>query len=183
MAQSANTDILRNVEKYLDTCGVSFASLIIGALRDPESSLAKDLITKITDVFDALCPNLDANSVTELGRFFASIASSELSKLREDDLWYLPATRLSAGQLQKFSMKRMSQQITTKAPGLSSFLDSICVSKRALSEAVAEDDETGVRPEARRSVDRARLLDIVRTITFCACLAHIDNRGRRLSPT
>jgi len=183
MAQSADTDVLRNVEKYLDTCGVSFASLVIGALRDPESSSAKDLITRITDVFDALRPNLDANSVAELGRFFASIASSELSELREDDLWHLPATRLSAGQLQKFSMKKMSQQIATEAPGFSSFLHSICVSKRALSEAVAEDDETGVRPEARRSVDPAQLLDIVRTFTSRARLAHVDNRGRRLSPT
>ena len=172
MAQSqpADTDVLRDVEKYLDTRGISFASLIINALRDPGSSLAKDLIARITDIFDALRPNLDVGLVTELGRFFASIASSELSELGEDNLWHLPATKISAGQLQKFSMKKMSQRIAAEAPGFSSFLHYVCVGKRALSEVVAEDDETSVRPEARRSVDPAQLLDIVRTFTSRICL-------------
>jgi len=156
------------ISSVLNACGVSFASLVIDTLQDPESSLAGDLTTRITDVLDALRPNLDASSVTELGRFFASIASSELSSLGEDDSWHLPATKLSAGQLQGFSMKKVSQRAAAEAPGFSSFLHSICVGKRTLSEpeVVAEDEETSVRPEARRSIDPVQLLDIVCTFAF-----------------
>ena len=141
MVQSATIDVSRDVERLLNTHRVSFASLVIDALRDPESSLAKDLIARIADVLDALCPNLDSSSITEIGQFFASITSSELSELGRDDLWHLPAAKLSASQLQKFSMKAMSRQIAEAAPGLSSFLHSICVSKKVLSEAAADDDE------------------------------------------
>lgn len=154
-----------NISLVLNACGVSFASLVIDTLQDPESSLAGDLTARITDVLDALRPNFDTSSATELGRFFASIASSELTSLGEDDSWHLPATKLSARQLQEFSMKKMSQRAAAEAPGFSTFLHSVCVGNRTLSEVIAEDDETSVRPEARRSVDPVQLLDIVRTFT------------------
>ena len=63
MAHPADTDVLRDVETYLNTRGVSFASLVIDALRDPESSLTGDLIARITDILDALCPKLNISSV------------------------------------------------------------------------------------------------------------------------
>ena len=69
MAQPANADVLRDIEDLLNAHGVSLASFVIGTLRDSESSLAKDLIAKITDVLEALRPNLDGSSVAELGRF------------------------------------------------------------------------------------------------------------------
>jgi len=63
MAHSTDTDVLCDVQTYLNTCGVSFASLVIDILQDPELLLAGDLITRITDVLDALCPKLDISSV------------------------------------------------------------------------------------------------------------------------
>ena len=186
MERSSRADVLRHVETYLNAQGVSFASLVIEALRDSGSTLAKDLISRITDIFDALRPNLDDGPITELGRFFASVVSSELSELGEDDLWNLPATRLSARRLQEFSVKKMTRQIASTAPGFSSFLHSICAGKRMLSEVAVDDDEdddNGFRPGTRRSVDLTQLLEIVCFLAYRTYLAHAWIRRRWLSPT
>ena len=106
------------------------------------SSFAKDLTTRIADILDALSPHLDDELITEFGQFFASVASSELSELGRSDLWHLPASKLSAGQLQDFSVKKKSQEISLVAPGLSSFLNSICAGKKTASDAATDDDET-----------------------------------------
>jgi len=172
MAQSTDTDTLRYVESFLSARGTSLASLVIDALRDSKSSLAKDLIARISDVLEALRPALDGDSVVEIGRFFASIASSELSDLGEDGLWRLPATKLSARRLQEFSIELMSKQITAEAPGFSSFLYSIMGS----SEDTAGDDE----PDTTQSAaDPAQLLDIVRAPAYRVFfIAHIESRRR-----
>jgi len=39
MAHSTNTNVLCNVKTYLNTCEVSFVSLIIDTLQNPELSL------------------------------------------------------------------------------------------------------------------------------------------------
>jgi len=174
MAQPAQMDTLRDVKDLLNARRVSFASLVIDALRDPESSLANDFIEKIADVLDALRPHLDDGSIIELGRFFASIAGSELTELGKDELWHLPATKLSAERLQMFNMKKMSERIAAVAPGFSSFLHSVCVGKRVLSEVVVDDDEAGVRPDVRRSVDPAQLLEIVCVFTCHVYLTHVE---------
>ena len=148
MERPSNRDIFQNVQSFLNEHGVSLASLVIDALRDPRSSLTKDLITRITDVLDALRPHLDDGPIAELGRFFASITSSELSELGQDNLWCLPASNLSAAQLQGFSMKKMSQRIASAAPGFSSFLHSVCVGKKAASGATGVGDgETDIEPD------------------------------------
>lgn len=176
MEQPPDDNVLSHVESYLNACGVSFASLVIDTLRDPGSTLAKDLISRITDVLDALRPKLDGDAITEFGRFFASIASAELSKLGEDDLWNLPATNLSAKQLQKFSVKEMSRRIASLAPGFSSFLHSVCSGKRVLSNVVVVDEES-------QNVDPVRLLEIVRPFPYNIYLTHVKSRRRRQSPT
>jgi len=181
-----HSDILSGVESFLAQHNVSFASIIIHALQDPKSSLGEDLISRITDVLEALRPNLDAGPITELGRFFASIASSELSKLGKDDLWHLPASTLSAEELEAFSVTEMSRRIASLAPGFSTFLHAICVRKKAAGEVVADEDndsnEAEVGPEVRRSIDPARLLEIVRPFKpylLVCILTRIENRRRR----
>ena len=182
MEQLSHPDVLCTIENYLGLLGVSFTSLVIGALRNPESTLARDLILRISDVLEALRPNLNDGSITELGRFLASIVSSELSELGEDDLWHLLATSLSTTRLQEFSVK-MSQRISAMAPGFSSFLHSICVGKKVLGEVAVDDDENGVRLDVRRNIDPAQLLEIVCPLVYCIYLAYIENRRRRPSPT
>lgn len=154
-----STGVLRDVQGVLNEHGVSLASFIIDALRDPKSLFAKDFIARITDVLGALRPHLDDRSITEFGRFFASIASSELLELGKDDMWHLPASKLSAGWLQEFSVKKMSEEISLMAPGLSSFLDSICAGKKtASSEASAtDDDETDLAPDQLLRIVRLRV--------------------------
>jgi hypothetical protein len=168
MEHAHRADILRDVQNFLNERGISLASLVIATLQDPESSMANDLITRIKDVLEALCPRLDSRSVTELGRSFASVASSELSALGEDDLWHLPASKLSAEQLQGFSMKKMSHQIASVAPGLSSFLHAICVGKNAnvARHSTTDDDEASIEP--------GRLLEIVCTHFLCIYLSNAD---------
>ena len=183
MEQLSHADVLRTIENYLGSLGVSFASLVIDALRNPESTLARDLILRISDVLEALRPNLDDGPITELGWFLASIVSSELSELGEDDLWHLPATSLSATRLQEFSVKKMSQWIFAMAPGFPSFLHSICVGKKVLGEVAVDDDKNGVRLDARQNIDPAQLLEIVRPLIYCIHLAYVENRRRRPSPT
>ena len=127
MEHSRHVDILQDVQDLLNEGGISFVSLIITVLQDPKSLMGNDLILRIPDVLEALHPCLDDRLVTGLGWFFASVASSELSGLKEDGLWHLPASKLSAKQLQKFSMKEMSCKIASAAPGFLSFLHAVCV--------------------------------------------------------
>ena len=124
MNHSLCGQVLRGVEEFLTQHEVSFSSLVINALQDPESPLAGELISKITDVLEALRPHLDAGTIIELGRFFASLASSELSKLGKHKLWHLPATTLSADELEEFSVAEMSRQIATLAPRTSALITS-----------------------------------------------------------
>jgi len=164
MEHFSRTPVLIGIEEFLKLHEVSFASLVIDALRDPESPLAGGLISRIADVLEALRPNLNAGSIIELGQFFASIASSELSELGKHELWHLPATTLSAEELEGFSVAEMSRQIAALAPGFSSFLHSVCIGDRkVVGEVVVDDggDEADVGPEARRSMDPAQLLEIV----------------------
>lgn len=167
MEPSRHVDVLRDIQNLLNEGGISLASLVIAALQDPKSSMGNDLILRITDVLEALRPRLDDPLMMELGRFFASITSSELSGLKEDGLWHLPASKLSAEQLQNFSMKEMSCKIASAAPGFSSFLHAVCVRKNAMSsEAVVDDDEASVEPDW--------LLEIVCTLIFHINLMNAD---------
>ena len=75
-------------------------------------------MARITNVLGALRPHLDDRSIT----FFASIALSELLELGKDGMWHLPASKLSAGWLQEFGVKKMSEEISLMAPGLSSVI-------------------------------------------------------------
>ena len=175
MDNPSHTGILQDVQNVLNEHGVSLASFVIDALRDRRLLFAKDLTARIVDILDALHPHLDEESITEFGRFFASVASSELSELGRSDLWRLPASKLSAGRLQDFSMKKMSQEISSVAPGLSSFLDSICASKKTASEAATDDDETDLAPD--------QLLQIVRLRAYHICLTNTKSRKRRQSRT
>lgn len=151
------TDVLAAL---LDARGISFASLVIDALQDPGLSLAEDLVSRVTDVLDTLHPHLDDGVIRELGEFFASLISPELTKLGKDSSWRLPATNLSAEQLRGFSMKKMSQRIASEAPGFSSFLHSICAGKTVPDEVVADNGKDKT-PGTRQGIDRARLLEIV----------------------
>jgi len=163
MNPPSRVQVLRGVEEFLSKHEVSFASLVVDALRDPKSPLAGDLSLRITDVLEALRPNLNTGPIIELGRFFASIASSELSKLEKHELWRLPATTLSADELEAFSVAEMSRQIASLAPGFSSFLHSVCVGKKVVDDVVVgEEDEADAKLGARRSMDPAQLLAIVR---------------------
>lgn len=125
---------------------VSLVSFFVDALQDPRSLLAKDLVARITDVLAALRPHLDEGPTMELGRFFASIASSEFLELGKDQLWRFSASKLLAGQLRDFNVKRMSHQITLVAPGFSAFLHSVCVGK-GKNEVAADDDEPEAEPD------------------------------------
>ena len=110
MNHSLCGQVLRGVEEFLTQHKVSFSLLVINALQDPESPLVGELISKITDILEALRPHLDAGTIIEIGRFFASIASSELSKLGKHKLWHLPATTLSADELEEFSVAEIVEQ-------------------------------------------------------------------------
>ena len=142
MERHSHAQVLRGVGEFLNLHGVSFASLIIDVLRDQKSLLAGGLISRIADVLEALRPNLNTGSTIELGQFFASIASSELSELRKHELWYLLATTLSAEELKGFSVAEMSQHIAALAPGFSSFLHSVCIGKKRLLSIMVSDSGT-----------------------------------------
>ena len=153
-------DVLRDVQSVLSEHQISLVSFFIDALQDPRSLLAKELIARIADVLAALRPHLDGGSAMELGRFFATIASSELLELSKDQLWRFSASKLSAGQLRDFSVKRMSRRITSAAPGFSTFLHSVCVGK-AMNEVAADDNEPEAEPD--------QILEIV-----CSSVRYLD---------
>ena len=145
MEYSPHTQVLHGVVGFLKQQKVSFASLVLDVLRDPKSPLAGDLILRITDVLEALRPNLNASATIELGWFFASIASSELLRLGKHELWHIPATTLSAEELEGFSVAEMSRQIAALAPGFSSFLHSVCIGNKVVGEVVVDVDDDGVK--------------------------------------
>ena len=168
-------DVLQEVQDILDAQDMTFGTLVTNALRDTTRSLGATVISELGNILDALRPRLDEDEEASalLGKFFASVISPELSQFEKGDdgmSWRLPATRLSTEQLMEFSMEEMGKRIALGAPGLSSFLGSICgEGKRDEREEgedgegddVDDEDDTEPGTEARRKVSPARLLEIV----------------------
>ena len=153
------------------------------------------VITELSNVLEALRPHLDENEKARalFGQFFASVASPELlqfGKDHEEISWNLPATNLSAEQLMGFSLKEMGTKIALDAPGLSSFLSSICGGSKPdglevdiamdvdeVADGDAEEDSE-LRVKARQRVSPARLLEIVSLFDHCIFVAYTVNRGK-----
>ena len=191
-------DTLREVQCILEARGLTFGILVADALQDTTTSLGVTVISELANIFEALRPhfNEDEKARALLGRFFASIASPELLRVESGvggTSWKLPAMNLSTDQLMGFSLEEMGAKITSGAPALSSFLDSICGGPKPggrgtdndekggsdVEDEVGDDSEFGT--EARRKVSPAQLLEIV---SFLACyifIPHAANRGRSLS--
>jgi len=157
---------------------MTFGALIVGALRDTTNPLGATVITELASILEALRPHLDEDGEARasFGRFFASITSPELlwfEKGGKKSSWNLSATSLSTEQLMGFSLEEMGKKIASGAPGLSSFLNSICggskpdgseVDIAMDADEVTDDDaeeDSELRVKARGGVSPARLLEIV----------------------
>ena len=188
-------DVLQEVQDILDRRGITFGTLVADALRDTGTSLGATVISDLADILEALRPHLeeDEKARTLLGKFFASVASSELLRIEKGDdhaSWKLPATKLSTEQLMEFSLEELGKKIGLDAPALWSFLDGACgggrTSDRETGEDDAEDDaednvedESEFGTEAKRKVSPARLLEIVSSLACPTFVAHIANHEQR----
>ena len=123
-------DILREVQDLLSIEGITFGTLVVKALQSTTTSLGAAVIMELENILEALRPRFDENerARVSLGRFFASVASSELLRFGKgnETSWNLPAMNLSTERLMGFSLDEMGKKITSDAPGFSSFLGSIC---------------------------------------------------------
>ena len=192
------SDVLSQVQDILEAGNMTFGTLVTNALRDTTTPLGATVIRELTNILEALRPHLDEDDKVRalFGQFFASVVSPELLRFEKGDdetSWNLSASNLSTEQLMEFSMEEMGKKITLDAPGLSSFLGSICGgSKPDGSEAavgmdvdemteddVEEDSELGVK--ARRRASPAWLLEIVSFLARCIFIAYAGNRGKQLS--
>jgi len=181
-------DVLQEVQDILDAQDTTFRTLVTNALRDTTRSLGAMVISELGNILDALRPRLDGDEEASalLRKSFASIISPELSQFEKGDdgmSWRLPATRLSTGELMEFSMEEMGKRIALGAPGLSSFLSSICGEGKHDEHKKGEDgeeddveDEDNTEPgtEAKRKVSPAGLLEIVSSF---ACLYFHSSSG------
>ena len=172
-------DVLKEVQDILTAQDTTLGTLVANALRDMTKPLGVTVVSELANILDALYPYLDEDEEARghLGKFFASVISPELSQFERGDgkmSWRLPATRLSAERLMKFSLEEMGKRIALDAPGLSSFLSGICGEgksddcekgdERGLDsedDDVEDEDDPEFGTEAGRKASPARLLEIV----------------------
>ena len=104
-------DILREVQDLLSIRGITFGTLVVKALQSTTTSSGAAVIMELENILEALRPRFDENerARVSLGRFFVSVASSELLRFGKGNKtsWNLPATNLSTEQLMGFSLDEM----------------------------------------------------------------------------
>ena len=180
-------NVLQEVQNILDAHDITFGTLIANALRDTTVPLGTTVVSDLENILEGLPPHLDEDEKARrlLGQFFASIISLEFLRFEKCDgetSWKLPTTMLSTEQLMGFSLEEMGKRFASDAPGLSSFLGSICRGKSGDCEMDSEDDEDDeggdieddpeLGTEARRKVSPAQRLEIVSLFICCISVAH-----------